>query len=102
MRRNFKLLAATAAATGVGSLLFVLAPAEAGQRELTCVDFPFQEIAQDQLAVEESNRQFDTRTETAKNLDADYDGLACEELPRSPTRPPGIPAPTPGTPTQAG
>jgi hypothetical protein len=85
-------LAGSLAATVASALLVVLAPVGVAQVDLNCVDFPWQEIAQ-----EEFNRD----SSDPHDLDADNDGVACEELPRSGSAP-GVPAPARGRPRVTG
>jgi hypothetical protein len=78
------------ATMAAGTLLFALAPIAPAQQDLDCADFQFQEDAQAVLDQDPSD---------PNNLDADHDGVACEELPHRPTAAPSEPAPSEPAPT---
>jgi Excalibur calcium-binding domain len=81
-------LAGALAAAATASLVFVLAPGAPAQ-DLNCANFQFQEDAQEVLNQDPSD---------PNNLDADNDGIACEELPSRGT---GAGGGAPSTPTPA-
>ena len=82
-------LGGTVAATVTSALVLALAPVGIAQEDVDCADFAFQSLAQDVLRRDPSDPH---------NLDADNDGVACEELPRGLVPPP----PARGRPTLTG
>ena len=86
-----RVVAGSLAAMGASTLLFVVAPA-APTQDLNCADFQFQEDAQ---AV------FNQDPTDPNHLDADKDGVACEELPHRGTSAPPESAPPESAPPES-
>jgi len=84
-------IAGSLGAMVASTLLFVLAPAAPAQQDLDCADFPTQGAAQAELNRDPSDPH---------RLDADNDGVACEENAAGGSTSTGG-APSPATPTRS-